>query len=161
MEARLSILIAFTLMTGCDQRSSRDAAVANAIKSEPHVAAFDRLFPTAEHSISYYTGQYGQPRWNSTQLLYGRYELAMQFDIDIDRSGTQVTAIEPPHFWLLHRQHVQQLSGGQRIISYQPDGSMEFGLAEWQRLVSAGGDLSVLGIQPITDAPIAETTTPP
>ncbi|CAN0460093.1 unnamed protein product, partial [Ectocarpus fasciculatus] len=131
------------------------SAVANTVKSEPNVTAFERLYPGSEHFISYYTGTYGQPRWNSTTLIHDRYELTMQFDIDIDRAGTNVTAIEPPQFWLNERRHVQRLPDGRLSISYDPDGGAEFGPDDWKKLVASNGDLSVLGIGNVDKTPVA------
>ena len=136
------------------------AAIANAVKSEPSVVAFERLYPGSEHFISYYTGSYGQPRWNSKTLIYDRYELKMQFDIDIDPAGTTVTAIEPPQFWLNKRRHVQRLPDGRLSISYAPDGGSRFGPDEWKKLVASNGGLSVLEIGNVDRTPVAESPNP-
>ncbi len=160
--ARVLLLLVAVCITACDTRnpSTYHIAVANAVHSEANASAFNRLYPTSDNFITYYDGRYGQPRWNSKTLLFGRYELTMQFDIDIDRSGTIVTAIESPQFWLSHRRHVQRLPDGRLMMSYQSEGSMEFGPVEWQQLIGAGGDLSALGIKPIENSPISESSTP-
>lgn len=156
------ICVLAALLTACDMRTSSTAATAvgNTVKSDPNVSAFERLYPGSEHFISYYNGAYGQPRWNSQTIIHGRYELTMQFDIAIDHSGTKVTAIEPPQFWLGQRSHVQRLPDGRLSITYAPSGSAQFGAAEWKKLVASGGDLSVLGIGFVDKTPIAESPDP-
>lgn len=156
------ILVVVIYTTYCGTRISGGNSIAesNAITSDPYISAFDRLFPDSEHFTSYYTGVYGQPRWNSETLLHGRYEFRMSFDIDIDRLGTKVTPIEPPVFSINPRRHVQLREGGSKSISYEPDGGLDFGPAEWELLVAADGDLTAIGMQAITDSPIIETTDP-
>ena len=151
-----------TLAAACDLRtpSTMATAVSNTVKSDHNVISFERLYPGSEHFISYYTGTYGQSRWNSKTLIHGRYELTMQFDIDIDRAGTTLTSIEPPQFWLNKRHHVQRLPDGRLSISYAPDEGANFGATEWQKLVAANGDLSVLGIAEVDSTPVVETPDP-
>lgn len=159
-----SLFICFLIagLTACNNRAplTQEAAVANAIKTEPNVAMFERLYPGAEHFISYYSGAYGQPHWNSSTLIHGRYELTMQFDVHLDRSGAKATAIEPPHFWLNERHHVQRLPDGRLNISYAPNGGTEFGVDEWGKLIASSGDLRVLNIREIDESPVVETSDP-
>lgn len=97
MHASRLLLIIAVLVARCGRSGATyKQAVANAVKSEPNVVAFEKLYPGAEHFISYFNGQAGTPRWNSKALTEVRYVLTMQFDGSIDSSGTQVTAASAP-----------------------------------------------------------------
>jgi hypothetical protein len=137
------------LVLGCSHRtrSSYDQTITNAVGSEPRVQAFQRLFPSSDHFISYFTGEKGQPRWNSKAALHGRYVLAMQFDITIDRSAAQVAAISPARFYLVEIDSINPLADGRVEISYKSASQRKFGEREWRKLEASRGDLSVLGIE--------------
>src|SRR5688572_14481614 len=72
------------------QREGYDLAISNGKKSIPVVVEFHRLFADAVSSISYYTGEYGDPEWNSKAGLYDRYILTVQFKIDLDDTRTKI-----------------------------------------------------------------------
>jgi hypothetical protein len=150
------ILVCLLLLIGGCGRSTANykQAVANAVKSEPNVAAFERLFPGSEHFISYYTGAYGTPKWNSKALIHGRYILTMQFDVAIDSGGTKVTAATSPQFYLVEVANVAPMPSGQTSITYTGASQRQFGLKEWKAIESSGGDLSKLGLNVVRDQPV-------
>lgn len=150
------ILVCLLLLIGGCGRSAANykRAVAKAVKSEPNVAAFERLFPGSEHFITYYTGEHGTPKWNSKALIHGRYILTMQFDVSIDSGGTKLTATTVPQFYLMEVAGVVQTPGGQTSIMYNGESQRQFGLNEWKAIESSGGDLSTLGLNVVRDQPI-------
>jgi hypothetical protein len=151
------LLVATLLVAKCGRRVTNYAqAVANAVNGEPNVVAFDKLFPGSDHSISYYTGLAGTPRWNSKTLVHGRYVLTMQFDLAIDSSGTQVTAASTPQFHLVEVTSVATSPEGQKSISYDGASQRQFGVQQWKTLEASGGDLSVLGLEVKRDQPVHE-----
>jgi hypothetical protein len=151
---RLLIIIAL-LLAGCGRSAATyKQAVANAVKSEPNVMAFEKLYPNSEHFISYFTGTHGTPRWNSKALIHGRYVLTMQFDVAIDSSGTQVTAASPAQFVLVEVSSVTTPPSGQTSVSYDGTSQRQFGVQEWKALEASGGDLSSLGIAVKRDQPV-------
>jgi hypothetical protein len=113
----------------------------------PCVQQFDRLFPSAEHFISYFTGTHGPSTWNAEVGLYGRYLLTMQVPIGLNAMHNRITSYGQPLFVLAE---VKSVSGS--VVTNA--GGMSFGPGEWQRVVDAGGDLSVLGMAMVKDQPI-------
>lgn len=128
--------------------------MAGAVKSHANVAAFDRMFPGADHSISYFSGKHGQPKWNSKALLHGRYVLTMQFDVKVDPSGASVTALSAPALHLNEVTTVTTFPSGQVSISYDPASARELGAQEWDALKASGGDLSSVGVKVKRDRPV-------
>lgn len=120
-----------------------EAAIRNGQAEIPAIAEFVELYPNATHFISYYTGQYGQPRWNSEVGLYGRYVLTVQCSIEFDWTRRHIESHGPLTFYL------QEITGIQgRSINHGQ--SSTFRLAEWDRLLESEGDLSILDM-PITE----------
>jgi hypothetical protein len=149
------LLIITVLVAGCGRSGTTyKQAVANAVKSEPNVVAFEKLYPGAEHFISHLNGQAGTPRWNSKTLIHDRYVLTMQFDVSIDSSGTKVTAASQPQFYLVEVSGVTTSPGGQTSITYDGASQRQFGVQEWKALETSGGDLSSLGIEVTRDQPV-------
>ena len=143
------------LVTGCGRSAAAyKHAIANAVKSEPNVVAFEKLYPGSEHFISYYTGENSTPRWNSRALIHGRYILTMQFDVSLDSLGTSATATTTPQFYLVEVANVTTAPSGQTSITYNGESQRQFGPKEWKALEASGGDLSTLGLNVIRDQPV-------
>jgi len=136
--------IALMFVGGCSNRTAKNmqTAIANTVKSDKYVSDFDRLFPGTKHFITYYTEYYGDPIWNSKIFINGDYELTMQFAISIDSTGTQVTRESEPRFYLWKIDRTETLPDGRTATHY--GGGLDFGPEEWEELLEAGGDLSVL-----------------
>jgi len=130
-----------------------DLALAHGRESVPVVKEFNRLFTQASNWISYYTGEYGNPEWNSKVGLHDRYILTMQFKIEFDDTRTRIINFEEPRFDLVEVE----------TISYQPDGTykitygtqqVRFDITEWKRLVESNGDFSGIGAALEKDKPV-------
>ena len=153
--SRLAALLGFTALTliGCRPSSPGDktAAEANGLRSIPEARQFAAEFPDSIHFISHYTGSAGPPIWNSKVGLNGRYVLSMSFAIDFDQDRKTPSRVAEPRF------HLRKVSG----IKLRPDGSVGgisysdhqtvFGADDWQRLIQADGDVSVVGFEIDTD----------
>jgi hypothetical protein len=84
--------------------------------------------------------------WISEVYFGGRYKLVMTVDILVDRKTSSVTKIvDTPKFQLLEIESVQMSSDGRAETRFS--GQRNFGSAEWDRVVEANGDFSVIGIQ--------------
>jgi hypothetical protein len=132
-----------------------DLAIANGKKSIRIVIEFHRLFADAVSSISYYTGEYGDPEWNSKVGLYERYILTMQFKIELDDKRTKIIRFEEPRFHLVEIESVSRQSNGTYGIKYGTQ-QVRFGIAEWQKLVENNGDFSAIGVTLEKDKPVSE-----
>lgn len=130
-------------------------AVADGVKNVPVVAEFNRLFDGANNSISYYTGEYGSPEWNSKVGLYDRYVLTMQAKIELDEARTGIVSFGEPRFTLVEVEHLSRQPDGTHSISYAGN-QVNFGLAEWRKLVEAGGDFLAVGVTLHKDRPLPQ-----
>jgi hypothetical protein len=139
---------ALLLIPGCDQ----SGRVADALKNEPNAAAFEKLFPGSDHFINHVGGNINQPQWNSRALLHERYIVYMRFRITSNSGG--VTAVGTPEFGVSEVSAVN-VTGTLVNTQFAPDSYKKFGPAEWRQLVASNGDLSVLGITPKTNQPVA------
>jgi hypothetical protein len=126
------------LLSGCQQGNMADA-VANGVVELDVAKDFEALFPDAEHFISYYTGTKGDPTWNSTVGLHGRYVLTVQFGIGFDASRTHPAMEGVPVFHLVELANIRENGYG------YTDRQMEFGLKEWNLLLESSGDFEVIG----------------
>jgi hypothetical protein len=148
----VSFVITLLVSTGMSCGGTMDQAVTDTVKNQPDVKAFVHLFPDAENFITHYTGTAGPRVWNSRVLLYERYILTMQFDMDLDADGVKVTATAPPKYLLQEVTSVEIAPSGQVSINYGD--TVRFGPKEWKKLEAAKGDLSVLGIKPKKNQPV-------
>lgn len=129
-------------------RMGRDGgAVSSGRATIPHVQQFERLFPGSLHSISYSTGEYGPPTWNSKAALHGRYVLTMQMPLEISRERrSRIVSHGKPTFYLMEIKSVANTPDGRVEVLSGPTHAT-FGPAEWDKIVRSGGDLSVLGLE--------------
>jgi hypothetical protein len=147
-------LAMFNPIWGLIWGSGYNAAIRSGPSEIGPVSQFVELFPDARHSITYYTGQMGQPQWTSTVGLHGRYVLTVQTDIEFDWSRRHVKSHGPPRYILVEVRAVSLLPDGTTTIESGPT-QVHFGPKEWERLYRAGGDLSVLGITVVKDQSVA------
>ena len=129
------------------------AAEANGISGITEVTQFAAMFPHADHVITHYSGTKGDSIWNSRAGIHGRYVIVLTFKIDFDPSRTQPTRISPPTFHLREIAKIEEMPDGKLDWNYSKN-QIRFGIDEWNRLRESGGDLSVLGIEVITDQPL-------
>ncbi|MFK7788435.1 MAG: hypothetical protein AB8C95_02935 [Phycisphaeraceae bacterium] len=134
----------FLLIIGCNKRTpaNMQTAIADTVQNEPQVTEFHRLYPNAEHFITYYTPRYGDPIWNSKVTIDSRTELTMQFDIDLDRTGLVMTRTTTPKFHILTTKKITKQPNGQTVIHHGP--GMELGPDEWKQIVASDGDVGVV-----------------
>ncbi|HUS10586.1 MAG TPA: hypothetical protein VMZ30_08985 [Pyrinomonadaceae bacterium] len=137
------------------QSKRYDLSIAYGKQSIPIVMEFHRLFGDAVSSISYYTGEYGDPEWNSKVGLYGRYILTMQFKIELDDTRTKIIRFAEPRFHLVEVESISPQANGTHAITYGRQ-QVRFGIAEWQKLLEGNGDFSVIGVTLEKDKPVDE-----
>jgi hypothetical protein len=92
--------------------------------------------------------------WISEVYFGGRYELTMCVGIRVNRRTSEVSkVIGTPEFQLLELESVDMTSAAPSITYHAP-GYHKINAAEWQRVVAAKGDFSVIGIDINRDRPI-------
>jgi hypothetical protein len=77
-----------------------DQALESGLETIPYASEFNQFFPGSDNFISYYTGQAGEPIWNSKAGLYGRYILSLQVKITFDETRTKIIGLDDPQFYL-------------------------------------------------------------
>lgn len=136
-------ILACTL-AGCGNRThaNMQLAIADTIQTEPYVSDFNRFYPGTEHFISYYSGDYGEPTWNSVVTIKQKYRLTMQYQLDVDSSGKKTQRVTDPHFYLNIIKSTQATPGGGSRTSFS--GGTDFGPDRWQEIIDANGDVTVV-----------------
>ena len=152
MHRAITCLLVALCAVGCERTPANySKAVTDGLQSIQSASEFDALFPNAEHSISYYTGEYGRPAWNSQAGLHGRYIISLQVYITFDRRGRKIASQQIPTFVLVE---VSSIDLQTRATRYNPESELRFGKAKWREFVESGGDISVLVAEPNTQDPI-------
>jgi hypothetical protein len=118
------------------------------------VKQFERLFPGFDHSISYFTGEAGKPRWISKVGLRGRYVLTAEMEVELNQDRTTIVKHSEPRFHLIEVAKITEDPNTGQILVENGDTEAEFGMDEWEKLVKKSGDLGVLGITLVKDKPV-------
>jgi len=132
--------------------------VRNGIKTVPHVQEIKAIFPNAltDHFITHYGFDKNKPKtWNTIVYFGGRYELKYKVDLMVDYKNDRIgKTVGKPKFFLWEVE---------KVFAASPDGSVggtykapghQFGEDEWNKIVAAKGDFSVIGITLNTNSPI-------
>jgi hypothetical protein len=145
---------------GCGQ-SMEDykATVRDGIKTVPHVQEIMKMFPNAP--TDNFMGQEVYDKnvgiWNTVVYFYGRYELDYQVDVIVDYKNNRVTKMDGiPVFRLMEVATVSTPnSDGVVEATYNKSNDIPFiGEKQWNKVVAAKGDFSVIGAHLITNSPI-------
>lgn len=130
------------------------AALSAAQPSAPLVVEFLRLFPDAEVRLRYFTTT-GEPGFDVSVDLHGRYEFGMQLPVFFDPERSKVLSYGEPQFWIWEVATVTRGPSGIAGSSFNPAGERHFGSAEWRTIVEHGGDFSAIGYAMRTNQPVA------
>jgi hypothetical protein len=129
------------------------AAVQSGFQQIPQSLEMERLYGECDHFIGHQPGAKTQ-LWNSEVIVEGRYELTMQVETRIsDRFDRVLSVCSEPQFYVCEIERVDILPDGRAKASYS-DNQKQFGLKEWQKVVSADGDLSAAGIKFVREKPV-------
>ncbi|MFN0051349.1 MAG: hypothetical protein ACKV0T_04110 [Planctomycetales bacterium] len=111
----------------------------------------DELLGMADHAVmneGVETDEGVKEEWISEVYFGGRYQLVMTVELRVNRRTSVVSkVIGSPKFRLLEIREVQLASGGGVGVSYRSTAEREFNSSDWERVVEANGDFSVIGIQ--------------
>ena len=128
---------------------SQEQMVRSGYAMIPEAKQVDDLLGPAWHEVC----NYREPdivEWQTHAPFAGRYELVMIASVRVDRRSGRVTeVIAAPRFQLLEI----ETTDGKRT-TFRQAGQREFGADQWRRVVKAGGDFSVIGIQLNYDCPV-------
>ena len=131
-------------------------AVKSGFKKIPEAKQIEDLLGEADHFISY-SGPSVPQDWNTVVYFGGRYELAMQVVVETLFDFSEVTKVKgEPKFYFYEVSRVERYPHGQWGADYNAASERHFGRAEWQRVVAAKGDFSVIGIRLNRGPPVAD-----
>jgi hypothetical protein len=126
--------------------------VRDGIKTVPHVQEIKQIFPNAptDHFITQYGFDKSVPvAWNTVVYFYGRYEMDYQVDVMVDYEHNRVSKMEGiPQFRLM------EVAPNHPVVGIFTSGHTIFE-KDWEKVVAAKGDFSVIGINLITNSPVA------
>lgn len=148
-------VILATLAIGCMKRHSLDdykETVRDGIHTFPHVQEIKGIFPEqpTDHFITQFGFEKDKPVvWNTEVFFGGRYEFTYQVYVLVDYERNRISRmVSNPKFDLRELARIDENGQGW----YQSD--HHFGEEEWNKVVAARGDFSVIGIQLNTNAPL-------
>lgn len=142
------------IIPGCsdidfDKNRYREA-VRDGFTKIPQACQVEELFGEADHFISYSGSRDVRQDWNTEVFFLERYSLTMQVEVKVNREFSRITSVVgEPMFYLTE---FESIDGSTAKFGRSHD----FTLADWNRVVDADGDLSVIGIAIKKDAPVAD-----
>ena len=126
------------------------AAVHHGVHTIPFAREAEDRFEPTQHFISYYTGRYGPPTWNTKFGLYGRYVITIQAKVEFDRTRRRIVSFESPTGYVHEVSSIKD-----RTIRYHSESGRKLDEEQLMRFIEADGDLELLGIDPVMDQPHA------
>ncbi len=114
---------------------------------------FSATFPVSRRSVSYCDGRYGQPTWQSSTTLFGRYILTMQMPVRIGRFGMSVEPSGSPTWTLTEVTSVSGSPSGQTSIEYGD--VRDISADQWKLIVDANGKVEQVIHELNTTSPVA------
>jgi hypothetical protein len=122
--------------------------------NHPASKEFQALFPLNSAIVTTLDRTNTPPHFVLEGIVHGRYLVTMQLPLIVQRSNLRVTAMGNPSFILQEFSMIRWNANGQCETRYNSNAERRFGIEQWQRLVRSRGDLSVLGLKPVTNAPL-------
>lgn len=151
----------FFLVLGALNAIDRGVARQSGCETIPEVSQLEELFGKGDHTVSggkiHFTpgGPNDACQW-STDVYFGRrYQLQMWADIVVDRRTSKVLRVTSGPRFLFFEIESIDFSSGAPGTTYVASRQRDLSAGDWKKVVDAGGDLSAIGIQLETGAPIA------
>lgn len=113
----------------------------------PQVERFALAFPQRQEFLTYYRFGYGSGApiiWNSKAYFGGRFELSMQFQVDLNLFNTQVVRHSEPRFYFAEIDLIEVKNGQASVVRYA--GSQELSRHAAEALMTARGDVAKAAI---------------
>lgn len=132
--------------------SGYERVLADGRKKIQPVREFQQIFPQGVHTITYFTGEIGDPNWNAKVGLYGRYVLTMKIPLTLSPIWRHIVSHGEPAFYLTEVDHIEQ--HGLSVVTYYGRLQLSFRTDEWKRVVNSNGDIRVLHSEIRVDQPV-------
>lgn len=140
------------LMEGC-KGAKRGKALDAARSSAPYLADFVRLFPDAEVTMMYFSGD-DEPGFIASVDLYERYDFRMFLPAHFDPSRRKVIGWGTAEFQINEVSSAMRNFTGIAQVEYDPHGSRTFYASSWKKIVENGGDFGAIGYTMLTNQPV-------
>jgi|ERR1041384_7378827 hypothetical protein len=148
-------LILLVLITiSCDWLTAYKQTVRSGIATLPWPKQMEELYGEGDHFITHYGFDTKPKHWNTEVFFGGRYVLTIQVYVVIDYAKNAVVkTTAPAKFYVKEVAQVETLPDGR--VSTKYGSGWELDETQWNQLVTAKGDWSVLGISLKTNDPVS------
>ena len=126
-----------------------EQAVKSGFAQLPLAMQMEELFGEGDHFISVSHHADLIETWNTEVWFAGRYDLTMQSQVKVNDDFGKVVAVSSPVFYLDGVNWLNSDGGGGTYGE-----SYSFGEADWEKVVKAKRDFSVIGIHLKLDSPV-------
>lgn len=126
--------------------------VVSGIEQIPAARQMEKLIGDSDHFITHF-GFGDQPlTWNTEVWFHPRYRLSMKTKVMVDyESNKVVEVVGEPNFYMREIDTITPIDHGRHHAKVGTN--WNFGLDEWEKVVEADGDFSVIGIE-LSDKPL-------
>ena len=156
----LTYAVVAVCLVGCTKNPSHNDYIETTkrgVTAVPHVQEITAIFTNSPKShfieqLGLRAGSKPKPaKWNTVVWFGGRYELTYQVNVIPDYRAHRIKKVNTGRFYLVE---VAEITDKGRGARFDPSGNKEFGESEWEKIVAARGDFSVLGVILKTNSPV-------
>ena|ERR1041384_2780825 len=160
MKSTIALVSLAVFFAGCTMNPSLSDYIETTkrgVETVPHVQEIRAIFTNAP--ISHFIRQHGlqmgktnkAPHWNTVVWFGERYEIRYQVQVEPDYQAHKIDKAYGAKFSLLE---VAKITHNGRGAEFEPSGQRVFDVAEWNNIVAAKGDFSVIGFRLKTNSPV-------
>jgi hypothetical protein len=162
MKRLLSLLLApLVLINGCGPSNSllvemeklNNELVSKAESDIPAVRELHALFPFAATKLYSERFKKGTSSIQVTDVIFDRYLLTMDVNIEVDRNARSITSYGTPMITLVEVTSFVVLEDGRLKSEYGVN--YRISPQQWEKIIKAGGQFSVAGFEVNTNDPVA------
>ena len=151
-------VIAVSCIVSCGPRRTMNDMIKttqSGIDSLPWPRQMESLFGEGDHFITHFGFESGPRTWNTVVYFGGRYELALQVEVEINYSKNKVgKVVSSPTFYLWEVGSTIRNSAN-RVEGANVSKDWKFDEIAWKKLVEAKGDWSAIDIPIKANEPVA------
>ncbi len=125
-----------------------EQAVKSGFPLLPQAKQMEKLFGEGDHFISVSHRADGIETWNTEVWFAGRYDLTMQSQVKVNGDFSKVVSVSSPAF------HLAEVTWANSGGACRYGDVYRFGEADWEKVVKAKGDFSVIGLHLTLDSPV-------
>lgn len=128
------------------------ATIADGMAKIPECSQVERHLGDADHFIVHFGSRRQPLEWQTEVFFKGRYSLTMVVNVTVDYDNNKIVKTDgKATFFLIEYKKIEKLEDGRFSASVAMQ--KQFGLVEWNEIVSKNCDFGVVGVK-IEDSPI-------